>query len=47
MEQFFVDNSIYIVLAIVLMIWVGLGAYTMVLDTKLKGLEKRIAEDEE
>ncbi len=45
MEQFFHDNSIFIVLTIVLMILVGLIIYTFLLDRKVTKIEKLIADD--
>lgn len=40
MEQFLVDNSLYVVLAVVLIIWFGIGAFLMFINGKLTKLEK-------
>lgn len=44
MEQFFHDNSIFIVLTIVMMILFGLIAYIFALDRKVAKLEKMVEE---
>lgn len=45
MEQFFHNNSIFIVLTIVVMILVGMFVYLFSIDSKINKLEK-IYEDE-
>lgn len=42
MEQFFHDNSIYIVLGIAMIIWIGLAVYLFAIDNKISKLEKVI-----
>ncbi len=44
MEQFFHDNSIFIVLTIVLIIILGIGMYMFSIDRKLSKIEKRCKE---
>lgn len=43
MEQFFTDNSTYIVLFIVLIIWAGIAGFLFLLENKINKLEKRIS----
>jgi CcmD family protein len=38
--QFFVQNQLYIVLSVVLLIWGGISAYLIRLDRKVTALEK-------
>ncbi len=47
MLDFLVQNSIYVVLIIVLIIWSGVFLYLFRLDKKLTELEKLVAEKEE
>ncbi|MFN3344706.1 MAG: CcmD family protein [Chloroherpetonaceae bacterium] len=47
MLDFLVQNSIYVVLIIVLIIWSGIFLYLFRLDKKLTELEKLVAEKEE
>lgn len=42
MENFLSENSIYIVLLIALILWLGIASYLYVLDSKLIKLEKQI-----
>lgn len=42
MEQFLTDNSIYVVLAIVLIIWFGIGAFLMNIERKISKMEKNM-----
>ncbi|MCX8054433.1 MAG: CcmD family protein [Ignavibacteria bacterium] len=44
MEQFFHDNSIFIVLTIVLIIIFGIGMYMFSIDRKLTKIEKTYKE---
>ena len=44
MEQFMSNNSIYIVLAIVVVILAGLGIYMFGLDKKISKIEKSMEE---
>ena len=49
MESFFTfleNNSIYIVMFILLTIWFGIFAYLNKLDTRLKHIEKEIEKEE-
>ncbi len=46
MLDFLVQNSIYVVLVIVLIIWSGVFIYLLRLDKKLTDLEKALAEKE-
>ena len=45
MEQFLHDNSIFIVLAVILFILFGIAAYVSAIDRKLSKLEKLYCED--
>lgn len=40
MYQFLVENTVYVVLIIVLIIWFGLAFYLFKIDRKLKKIEK-------
>lgn len=42
MYQFLVNNTVYVVLTIVLIIWFGLAFYLFKIDKKLKKIEKII-----
>ena len=44
---FLENNSLYIVLFIVLAIWLGIFTYLNVLDKRLKGIEKDIEESQD
>jgi CcmD family protein len=44
--DFFVNNQLYVVLAIALVIWLGIFVYIFRIDKKLKKLEKRENQDE-
>lgn len=46
MLDFLIQNSIYVVLIIVLIIWSGIFLYLFRLDKKITDLEKAIAEKE-
>jgi CcmD family protein len=46
MLDFLIQNSIYVVLIIVLIIWSGIFFYLFRLDKKLTDLEKIVAEKE-
>ncbi|MDP4116573.1 MAG: CcmD family protein [Bacteroidota bacterium] len=43
MEQFLSNNSIYIVLIIVLIVWFGIFTYMLNLDKRLKNIEKNMS----
>lgn len=43
--EFFSQNSLYIVLAIVLICWVGIFGYLWTLEKKIKRLEDKIKID--
>ena len=43
--KFLENNSILIVMIIVLIIWTGIFAFLFNLDKRLKGIEKEIGED--
>jgi CcmD family protein len=47
MLDFLVQNSIYVVLIIVLIIWSGVFLYLFRLDKKLTEIEKLVSEKEE
>jgi hypothetical protein len=47
MEEFFIQNSIYVVLAIVLVIFTGLFFYLVRLERKLTELEQLFSEQDE
>jgi CcmD family protein len=40
MENFLHNNSIYLVLMIAIMIWIGIAIYIFVIDRKINKLEK-------
>lgn len=40
MGDFFAQNSLYIVLVVVLVVWLGIFGYLNRIDSKLKKLEK-------
>lgn len=40
MENFLHNNSIYLVLLIAIMIWIGIAIYIFVIDKKINKLEK-------
>jgi CcmD family protein len=42
MYDFLSQNSLYVVLLIVLIVWVGIFAYIFRLDRKISNLERRI-----
>lgn len=46
MLQFLTDNSLYIVLIIVLSIWIGIFSYLYSLDKRLKSIEKKLNGDQ-
>jgi len=46
MLEFLIQNSLYVVLIIVLIIWSGIFVYLLRLDKKLTELEKIVAEKE-
>ena len=46
MLNFFINNSLYIVLVIVLMIWFGISMFMLSLDKKVSKLEKQFKENE-
>ncbi len=46
MEEFLTQNSIYVVLMIVLFVWTGVFVYLTRLDAKISRLEKRVSNDE-
>ncbi len=43
--KFLTNNSIFIVMIIVLIVWIGIFAFLSSLDRRLKGIEKEIKED--
>ncbi len=45
MEQFLSDNSIYIVMIIVLIVWTGIFSYMISLDKRIKKVEKEMTGD--
>lgn len=45
MEQFLSDNSIYIVMIIVLIVWAGIFSYMISLDKRIKKVEKEMTGD--
>ncbi len=45
MYHFLVENSIYVVLIIVLIIWTGISLFLFNLDNKITNLEKIINKD--
>lgn len=47
MEEFFTQNSIYVVLVIVLVIFTGLFIYLLRLEKKLSELERQFSEPDE
>ncbi len=47
MEEFFTQNSIYVVLVIVLVIFTGLFIYLLRLEKKLTALEQQFSEQDE
>lgn len=47
MEQFLSDNSLYIVLIIVLIVWFGIFAYMLNLDRRLDKIEKETRKNNE
>jgi|GEM_PF-2324397 CcmD family protein len=47
MEEFFIQNSIYVVLVIVLVIFTGLFFYLVRLERKLTELEQMFSEQDE
>ncbi len=40
MENFLNNNSLFVVLGVALIIWVGLGLYLFMIDSKISKLEK-------
>lgn len=40
--KFLENNSIFIVMIIVLIVWIGIFAFLSILDKRLKGIEKEI-----
>ncbi|MFN3385955.1 MAG: CcmD family protein [Candidatus Thermochlorobacter sp.] len=47
MEEFFTQNSIYVVLVIVLVIFTGLFIYLLRLERKLTALEQQFSEQDD
>jgi CcmD family protein len=45
MQQFLEQNSLFVVLAIVLVIWAGIIFYVMTVDKKIKKVEKEFKEN--
>lgn len=45
MEQFLSENSIYIVMIIVLIVWAGIFSYMISLDKRIKKVEKEMTGD--
>ena len=45
MLDFFSNNAIFIVLAIVIVIWAGYGLYMFTIEKKLSLLEKKVVEN--
>ena len=45
--SFFANNSIYIVLIIVLIVWTGIFLYLFNLDKRLKNIEKDVKGDKQ
>jgi len=45
LEQFLSDNSIYIVMIIVLIVWTGIFSYMISLDKRIKKVEKEMTGD--
>lgn len=44
MHQFLVENSIYVVLLVVLIIWLGITAFLFIVEKKLSKLEQDLEE---
>lgn len=42
METFMTENSIYVVLIIAVMIWLGFSLYLLMIDKKISNIEKTI-----
>lgn len=45
MYNFLENNSIYIVLIIVLIVWAGIFSFLLNLDKRIKSVEKELKED--
>jgi CcmD family protein len=45
--SFLENNSIFIVLIIVLIVWIGIFSFLLNLDKRIKNVEKELKEDEE
>jgi CcmD family protein len=45
MYEFFEKNSLYLVLIIALIIWIGIFSYLYRLDTRIKKLETKLKEN--
>jgi CcmD family protein len=45
MQQFLEQNSLFVVLAIVLVIWTGIILYVLTVDKKIKKVEKEVREN--
>jgi len=41
MQQLMADNTLYVVLSIILIIWLGLALYLLKIDKNVNKLEKR------
>ncbi len=42
MQQFFIEHTLGVVFAIVLIIWIGIAIYLMRVDKRIKKIEKKI-----
>lgn len=47
MQQFMIENTLYVVLVIVLITWLGLAVYMFLIDRKIKNIETaKVFEDD-
>lgn len=44
MHQFLVENSIYVVLLVVLIIWLGITSFLFIVEKKITRLERELEE---
>ncbi|MBX3044331.1 MAG: CcmD family protein [Candidatus Kapabacteria bacterium] len=47
MEAFLHDNSLFVVLGIAIILWVGIAIYMFMLDSKISRLERQIVNSDE
>ncbi len=47
MQSFMIENTLWIIMSIILVIWIGIVIYMMSVDRKVKKLEKLVKTQQE